>query len=107
VLLGLLGDNYWGDNAAVVDSNLFIYYLFSCTIWSSSKADVMVQLWHHRVKVQHALCIYCTNVSQLHQFPDVAALAKKAAVLRPTPNVTGEATLATLKLLKQQMLLVV
>jgi hypothetical protein len=48
------------------------------------------------------LCIYCTNVSQLHQFPDVAALAKKAAVLRPTPNnVTGEATL------KQQMLLVV
>ncbi len=43
----------------------------------------MVQL-RHRVKdeVQHALCIYCTTVSQLHQFPDVAALAKKAAVRR-------------------------
>ncbi len=49
----------------------------------------------------HCASIVLLSVSQLHQFPDVAALANKAAVLRPTPNVTGEATL------KQQMLLVV
>jgi hypothetical protein len=53
------------------------------------------------MKCSTVMCIYCTTVSQLRQFPDVAALAKKAAVLKPTPNVTGEATL------KQQMLLVV
>jgi hypothetical protein len=93
----------WELELMLLKFQLLVYFIFfTCTIWSSGKADVMVQLWH-RVKdeVQHALCIYCTTLSQLHQFPDVAALSKKAAVLWPTPNVTGEATL------KQQMLLVV